>query len=131
MAEMTIDGKQIVDKLTLSIRLPRAFGLRNWLTLRLLAVAGWVSPVPLEVGLLDDAAEDIQTLGHLQRMDNKPGDRFVLTMDRPISMEMRDRIHGIWRQFIGGDEERHRLLVLDGGAKIGAINGNADDAQRG
>lgn len=91
------------------------------MTLRLLAIAGWVSPVPVEVELLDNAAEDIRTLGHLQRMDLKPGDRFILTMDRPISMEMCERIQKLWRDFIGDDSE-HRLMVLDAGIELSVIN---------
>jgi hypothetical protein len=46
--EMTIEGGHLLEQLTISIRIPRAFAFRMWLTIRLLAVARLVSPVEIE-----------------------------------------------------------------------------------
>lgn len=62
---------------------------------------------------------DIQFLGELRRMDVKPGDRFVLMIDKPMPMSMHARIREIWADFMGAD--KNKLLVLDSGIKIGAI----------
>lgn len=53
MAEVQIDGKELKQQLTISLRMPRAFGFRMWLTARILALAGMVSPVQIEVDIHD------------------------------------------------------------------------------
>jgi len=65
-------------------------------------------------------AEEIRYIGELQRLELKPGDRFVLTTDRPISHEQAERIKDVWHQFVG--PERHELLILDNGMKLGVIS---------
>jgi hypothetical protein len=68
---------------------------------------------------------EIRYLGDLQRLDLKSGDRFVLTVDRPLSMDQHKRIQEAWRLFVGGDDDKLKLLILDGGLKIGVIGDNA------
>lgn len=62
---------------------------------------------------------EITFLGELRRLDVKPGDRFVIMSDRPLPMSAVEHIQKAWNAFIGSDETK--LLVLDGGLKIGAI----------
>ncbi len=50
-----------LPRLTVKIRLPRAYGLRMWLTTVLLTVTGWVCPHDIEIEINgidneDDAA---------------------------------------------------------------------------
>lgn len=66
----------------------------------------------------DDA---IRYLGDLQRLGLKPGDRFVLKVDRPLTIEQHARIQEAWRNFAGGDADQMKLLVLDSGMEIGII----------
>lgn len=44
-----VDTKQI----TLTLKMPRAFGFRMWLTIKLLQVAGLVSPVTIDASFDD------------------------------------------------------------------------------
>lgn len=71
------------------------------------------------------AENEIRYLGDLQRLDLREGDRFVLTIDGPISSSMHDIIQRQWRRFVGADTEKFPLLVLDKGSKLGVINGEA------
>jgi thiamine pyrophosphate-dependent acetolactate synthase large subunit-like protein len=56
MNELTVDGKVICENITISIRMPRAFGFRMWLTAKLLAAMIWVSPVKIGASIDDDEA---------------------------------------------------------------------------
>ena len=53
MAELKADGKELLESVTISIRWPRAFGFRMWLTARLIAIAGIVSPVTIEADVIE------------------------------------------------------------------------------
>jgi hypothetical protein len=53
MAEVQIDGKELMQQITISLRMPPAFGFRMWLTARILALAGIVSPVQIEAEIHD------------------------------------------------------------------------------
>ncbi|MDX0973548.1 hypothetical protein GOL21_28160 [Sinorhizobium medicae] len=120
MAEMTVNGKEVLQNLTISVCMPYAFGFRMRLTTAILALARKVSPVELEAEVIE-GAKQLRLPGDLKRLDLKPGDRFVLSVDRPISMEMCERIQKLWRDFIGDDSE-HRLMVLDAGIELSVIN---------
>lgn len=65
----------------------------------------------------------IKFFGDLQRLDLKHGDKFVLTVDRPISDAAAANIKRMWHAFAGEDVP---LLILEGGMKIGVI-GKAGD----
>lgn len=64
--------------------------------------------------------EEIRFLGNLNRLELKPGDRFVLSTDERISMETHDRIQRIWGCFVGNPES-YPLLILESGMKLGVI----------
>lgn len=64
--------------------------------------------------------EEIRFLGDLQRLAVKPGDRFVLVVQKPVSAETAARIQFAWERFIG-DGEKVPLLILDGAMKLGVI----------
>lgn len=66
-------------------------------------------------------SEEIRFLGDLERLELKPGDRFVLSCDGKISAENVARIQALWREFAGEDAHRFPLLILDGGMKLGVI----------
>jgi len=70
----------------------------------------------------DDLSEKVEFLGSLSRLDLKPGDKFVLMCQRRISVEQANHIQRIWREFLGDQADRAQLLVLDDGAKLGAIS---------
>lgn len=72
-------------------------------------------------------ANEIRFVGDLRRCDVRPGDRFVLTVERPISRDTHDRIQAVWRDFIGSDNPA-KLLVLEDGMHLGVI-GPVDAAQ--
>lgn len=55
----------------------------------------------------------------LQRLDMKPGDKYVLTVDGHISMETAAHIRDTWNKFMGSDVP---VLILDKGWKIGVIS---------
>jgi hypothetical protein len=59
----------------------------------------------------------IRFVGDLERLVIQPGDQFVLTTDRPLTRDMHDRISQRWADFSDA-----KLLILDGGIKLGAIN---------
>lgn len=70
-------------------------------------------------------SDAIQFIGNLQRVDVKPGDRFVITVPGRVSLEMVERIRDGWKQFIG-NEDTAQLLILDSGMTIGVIRDDAD-----
>ncbi|WP_156176984.1 hypothetical protein [Rhizobium sp. LC145] len=51
MAKVELDGGELMQGLTLTLRMPKAFGLRMWIVGRLIAIARRISPVRIEVGL--------------------------------------------------------------------------------
>jgi hypothetical protein len=61
----------------------------------------------------------IRFIGDLQHLTIGPDDRFVLTCEQRLSPETVKRIKAEWEKFAG---DGVKLLVLDGGAKLGAIN---------
>jgi hypothetical protein len=60
----------------------------------------------------------IRYLGHLERLEAYPGERFVLTVDERLQPEQRQFIQNTWRRFVG---EGVLLLILDKGMKLGVI----------
>jgi len=70
--------------------------------------------------MANDTVDGIRFVGELQRLDVKPGDRFVISVPGPIPMEACERIRQQWKDFIGGDVP---VLILSDGIKIGAISG--------
>lgn len=63
---------------------------------------------------------EIRFLGDLQRLEIKPGDRFVLKMPAHISLDTAEKIQTIWNTFTDG--KAGKLLILDGGMELGAIS---------
>lgn len=79
-------------------------------------------PASSEDCLLD---EQIRFLGDLARLDVKPDDRYVLMVPRVLTAEMHLRIQQVWRRFIGSDDpEEMKLLIIDGGMKLGVFGRN-------
>ena len=70
---------------------------------------------------------DIRFLGDLQRLELRPGDRFVLTIPRILSIEHVESIQSAWRRFMGGDAAPE-LLLLDGGMKLDVIRGPSGES---
>jgi len=66
----------------------------------------------------------INFLGDLQRLELKPGDRFVLSVPHVLSPEVCARIQEGWRGFAG---DKVKLLILTDGMKLGAINTGEPD----
>jgi len=66
---------------------------------------------------------EIRFLGDLQRLEIKPGDKFVLTTPGCISMDQRERIVQVWKQFAGEDAP---VLILESGMRLGVISSEAE-----
>jgi len=62
---------------------------------------------------------EIKFLGDLQRLSLKAGDKFVLQTENHLTSAMHERIQTIWAKFAGPEV---KLLVLDGGLRLGAIS---------
>lgn len=69
--------------------------------------------------------DEIRWLGDMERLEIKPGDKFVLMVPGVISMEVHDRIQEVWEKFHGGDPDDFKLLILDQGIKLGVIGETA------
>lgn len=63
--------------------------------------------------------EQIRYIGDLQRVEVRPGDRFVLTVDDRMTDEGRKNVQKIWEVFAG--EDAPKLLVLEKGMKLGVF----------
>ena len=74
-------------------------------------------------------SSEIRFPGDLQRLELRPGDRFVLTAEGPISIEMAERIQRSWHEFTGGDDKRFPLIILADGLKLGVISTGVDDVE--
>lgn len=61
----------------------------------------------------------IRFIGDLQRLTIGPDDRFVLSCEQHLSLEAAMRIKAEWEKFA---REGVKLLILEGGAKLDAIN---------
>lgn len=78
-------------------------------------------------GMLPDAAEPapaakaeepaIRFLGDMQRLQPKPGDVFVLTCEQRVDQATAERI----RAMVSGTLNGAKVLVLDGGLKLGVV----------
>lgn len=68
--------------------------------------------------MIDEDKREIRFLGDLQRLSPQPGDMFVITTEQRISQEQRHAIVATWASAMPG----HKVLVLDGGLKIGVID---------
>ena len=68
------------------------------------------------------AHKEIRFLGDLQRLERKPGDVFVLTLEGRISDSIRSILQAQWSSF-WDDEPRPtpKLLILDDGIKLGVV----------
>lgn len=62
-------------------------------------------------------AVEVRFVGHLEKLEVGPNDRFVLTLDQPITREIRQRIAEAWREFSAAP-----LIILDAGMKLGVID---------
>jgi hypothetical protein len=66
---------------------------------------------------------EIRYLGDMQRLHVKPGDSFVLTLDRSLPHDQLRRLHEAWARFAGAEVP---LLVLEPGMKLGIITKSED-----
>lgn len=64
--------------------------------------------------------EPIRYLGDLQRLDLKPGDKFVLTVDHVLSAVECERLQQQWEAAMGIE---YKVVILHGGMKLGVIGG--------
>lgn len=60
---------------------------------------------------------EIRFLGDLQRVDRRPGDLFVLSVDQVLSMEQAARIRSEWKEIVGDE----RLLIVTRGYRLGLV----------
>lgn len=56
MAELVVNGQQLLSSVVIKVRMPRALGLRMWIAGRLFGLAAWVSGTSVVIGL--DAGGD-------------------------------------------------------------------------
>jgi len=63
--------------------------------------------------------DEIRFVGELRRVDIKPGDKFVLRFDQPLSLDAIARFQSYWERFAGPGVP---LLVLDSHAELSVIN---------
>lgn len=126
MAEVKLDGGELMDQLTISLRMPRAFGFRMWIAGRLIALARAVSLVPIEARISDDD-DAFRFDGHMHRIDVRPGDKFVLKMERAASLDVREKMGAMFKKFAGEDAD---LLILDAGLSLSVLRQDASGQQR-
>lgn len=79
--------------------------------------------VPVESVCPACLGQEIRFLGDLQRLDLRPGDRFVLTVPRQLSYEQRARLSTAFREEVGAP-----VLVLEEGIKLGVIGAALPDS---
>jgi hypothetical protein len=53
MAEVKLDGSELMESLTITLRMPKAFGPRMWLVGWLIRLARFISPVRVEAQIID------------------------------------------------------------------------------
>ena len=53
MAEVKFNADELTESLTITIRMPKAFGPRMWAVGRLIRLAAFISPVKIEAKLVD------------------------------------------------------------------------------
>lgn len=70
------------------------------------------------------AENEIRFIGDLQRVDIRPGDKFVLMVEKPVSAEAAKNIQRTWERFAGADS---KLLILDSSVKLGAFGPGVKD----
>jgi hypothetical protein len=51
MAELTIQGKDMMQELKITISWPKTLGFRMWLTRKIIAFAGFVSPIKIDADI--------------------------------------------------------------------------------
>lgn len=61
---------------------------------------------------------EIRFLGEMQRLEIRPGDKFVMRVDQRLSMDQQEILRGHWRKFAGDEVP---LLILDRGVEIGVL----------
>jgi hypothetical protein len=65
---------------------------------------------------------EIRWVGDLTRLELKPGDNFVLQIDRYISAETAAGIQDAWAAFVDGREHIGKLLIIEPSMKLGTIS---------
>jgi hypothetical protein len=53
MADVKFNAGELMESLTITISMPKAFGLRMWVVGRLIRLVAFVSPVKIEAKLVD------------------------------------------------------------------------------
>lgn len=61
-----------------------------------------------------------ELLEQMKHIDVKPGDRFVIHCDAPISPDTIDKFGKAWSEFIG--DRDNKLLILDKGQTLSVLN---------
>jgi len=64
-----------------------------------------------------EARSAIEFIGNLQRLELKPGDKFILTIPGEISVEEHQRIKNILERELPD----HKVLIFGGGVQVGVI----------
>lgn len=75
--------------------------------------------VPLSDELDITELHDISFVGDMKRLSVNPGDIFVVMFEQILSCEQRNKV----KQILEGTLSGHKVIVLDGNAKISDIAG--------
>jgi hypothetical protein len=65
---------------------------------------------------------EIRWIGDLTRLEIKPGDKFVIQIDRRVDAETAASIQAAWASFTEGCEGIGKLLIIEPGMKLGTIS---------
>lgn len=71
--------------------------------------------------------DEIRFLGDMERLQFKPGDKFILKVPGRISSEIAARMKQAWHEFMGGNPDEFKLLIIEEGMTIGVL-GDGDIA---
>ncbi len=120
---IAIDGRELLSSIRIAVRMPRMLGPRMWLATKLFALAGLACGMNVAVDLDgedvdDDPADIIRKAGHLQRLEVKPGDRYVITCPGRLNHADADRLREAWSALMDGVP----LLVLTEGKSLGVVS---------
>ena len=69
-------------------------------------------------------SDEIRFIGELQRVDVKPGDRFVIHTDQLLTPNMAEDLLRAWWRFVGKDGPP--LMVLARGFRLGVLGESGD-----
>lgn len=97
MAEITIDGRDLMQSIKVGVRMPRAFGFRMWVATQLFRMAGVASGMSVSVEVDSDDYDPDDASTWVRHSEPTPQGGEIVLVRYPEGYRLRHHGETVWR----------------------------------